>query len=288
MIVIRSKAMGMCFGVKDALEKVMGLSNPKEVTVFGQLVHNGEVILRLQEKGITMAEESNRTQSILKTRVVLTAHGVSDKERLALKHEGKVLIDTTCPLVRQVHELAKDYEKRGYFVVVIGRKDHVEVKGLTGDLERFAVVENTEDVRIYEADRIGIICQTTTPPALLDRLFQKIARKNFGKEIRFVDTICRPTRERQEAVEELLTMVNALVVVGGKNSNNTRQLSLLAQSHGIPSFQVEKSGELNPDWFQGFETVGLTAGTSTLDETIEEVYEALTKIGVIYDTTLRK
>ncbi len=278
MRVLRAQAMGMCFGVKDALEKVMGLPQPNEVTVYGQLVHNGEVTRRLEEKGISMVEESDRSPSILKSRVVLTAHGVSDRERLALRNEGKTLIDTTCPLVRRVHELAKDFAKRGYFVVIIGRKDHVEVKGLTGDLEKFAVVENPEDVRIYEADRIGILCQTTTPPALLDRLFQKIARRNFGKEIRFVDTICRPTRERQEAVEELLARVDALVVVGGKNSNNTRQLSLLAQSRHVPSFQVEKEGELNPDWFKGFETIGLTAGTSTLDETIEAVYQALVSL----------
>lgn len=275
MRVLRAREMGMCFGVKDALEKVMGLVQPEEVTIFGQLVHNGEVIRGLREKGVSMVEETGRAATTLKPRVVLTAHGVSDKERLALQKAGKILTDTTCPLVRRVHELAKAFSSRGYFVVVIGRKDHVEVKGLTGDLERFAVVETVEDVRIFEADRIAILCQTTTPPALLDQLFQKIARKNFGKEIRFVDTICRPTRERQEAVEELLSQVEALVVVGGKNSNNTKQLTLLGRSRGIPTFQVEKAKELDPAWFRGFERVGLTAGTSTLDETIEEVHRAL-------------
>jgi 4-hydroxy-3-methylbut-2-enyl diphosphate reductase len=177
--------------------------------------------------------------------------------------------------VRKVHEVAKEFQKSGYFVVVIGRKDHVEVQGIVGDLEHYAVVEKPEDVRIYPADRIGILCQTTTPPVLLDALFQKISRRNFGKEIRFIDTICRPTRERQEAVEELLARVEALVVVGGKNSNNTQQLANLALTSGIPCFRVEKAGELQKEWFTGLETVGLTAGTSTLDETIEEVYQTL-------------
>lgn len=280
MKIIRAAAMGMCFGVKDALEKVRGLEAPQEVMVYGQLVHNGEVIERLRQKGIAMVEEAGRLPMAGKPRVVLTAHGVSDKERLALQQSGKILIDTTCPLVRRVHELAKEFARRGYFVVVIGRKDHVEVKGLTGDLERFAVVETVEDVRIFESDRIGILCQTTTPPALLERLYQKIARKNFGKEIRFVDTICRPTRERQQAVEELLDQVEALVVVGGKNSNNTKQLALLGRSRGIATFQVEKAEELDPAWFRGFGTVGLTAGTSTLDETIEEVHRALAGLKV--------
>jgi 4-hydroxy-3-methylbut-2-enyl diphosphate reductase len=275
MKVLRAREMGMCFGVKDALAKVGSLPSPEGVTIFGQLVHNGEVVRSLQQKGISMVEEMDRVPGAAKARVVLTAHGVSDKERLALERAGKVLTDTTCPLVRRAHEIAKTFAARGYFVVIIGRKDHVEVRGLTGDLDRFAVVEGPEDVRIFEAERLGILCQTTTPPALLERLYEKIIRKNFGKEIRFVDTICRPTRERQQAVEELLTRVDALVVVGGKGSNNTRQLALLGRSQGIPTFQVEKAGDLDLGLLRGFEKVGLTAGTSTLDSTIEEVYRAL-------------
>jgi 4-hydroxy-3-methylbut-2-enyl diphosphate reductase len=105
-------------------------------------------------------------------------------------------------------------------VIVVGRIDHVEVKGIVGDLERFAVVERPEDVAVYPAGCIGVVCQTTTPPALLDVIFETISRKNAGKEISFIDTICGPTRERQRAVEELLPEVQGLVVVGGKNSNN--------------------------------------------------------------------
>lgn len=279
MKVIKAQAMGMCFGVKDALSAVMAMEHPEETTVYGQLVHNGEVLKRIKARGFSMLEESDRTPAISTPRVVITAHGLSDKERRTLEASGKTLIDTTCPLVRRVHQIAKGFQDRGYFVVVVGRKDHVEVKGIVGDLERFTVVEKPEEVLIYPADRIAIVCQTTTPPALLDVLFQKISRKNFGKEIRFVDTICRPTGERQEAVEELIRDVEALVVVGGKNSNNTRQLRALGEKSGLPCFQVEKASDLRTEWFEGFETVGLTAGTSTLDETIGEVYQALVLMG---------
>lgn len=288
MKVINAQAMGMCFGVKDALSTVMTMDHPERVTVYGQLVHNGEVLKRIKARGFAMLEESDRASAISTPDVVITAHGLSDKERRTLEASGKRLIDTTCPLVSRVHRIAKDLEEQGYFVVVAGRKDHVEVRGIVGDLERFAVVERPEDVLDYPADSIAVVCQTTTPPALIDVLFESISRKNAGKVIRLIDTICGPTRERQEAVEDLLPRVQALVVVGGKNSNNTRQLRALGEKAGVPCFQVESALELRPEWFDGLDTVGLTAGTSTLDQTIDEVYTALVEMEVSRDATIRK
>jgi 4-hydroxy-3-methylbut-2-en-1-yl diphosphate reductase len=288
MKVIRAQVMGMCFGVKDALSTVMVMKHPERATVYGQLVHNGEVSKRIKARGFSMLEESDRTPAVSTPNVVITAHGLSDKERRSLEASGKTLIDTTCPLVSRVHQTARGLQEQGYFVVVVGRKDHVEVKGIVGDLERFAVVERPEDVLIYPADRIAIVCQTTTPPSLLDVLFETISRKNVGKRICLIDTICRPTRERQEAVQDLSLKVQALVVVGGKNSNNTRQLRALGEKAGLPCFQVERASELRPEWFYRFDTVGLTAGTSTLDQTIDEVYAALVAMDVSCDATFRK
>lgn len=278
MRIIRSKAMGMCFGVREAIEKVMDLENPRSVTVYGQLVHNPEVLERLEEKGFSVADESGRSTVPLQPRVVITAHGISDHERNNLLERGKALIDTTCPLVKRAHAAAQTFQSRGYFVVVAGKKNHVEVKGITGDLKNYAVVENPDEVRSYDAEKIGVVSQTTTLPDLLERVFQKITRRNFGKKIELADTICRPTRDRQNALEELLDQVEAVVIVGGKNSNNTRQLAALAQAKGLPSFCVEKAEDLIPAWFEGLSTVGLTAGTSTLDETIEEVYRWLSSL----------
>ena len=288
MKVIRAQAMGMCFGVKDALSTVMMMDYPERATVYGQLVHNGEVLKRIKARGFSTLEESDRTPAVSTPNVVITAHGLSDKERRTLEASGKTLIDTTCPLVSRVHQIARDLHEQGYFVIVAGRKDHVEVQGIVGDLERFAVVARPEDVLVYPSDRIAVVCQTTTPPALLDVLFETISRKNAGKEIRFIDTICGPTRKRQEAVEDLLPKVQALVVVGGKNSNNTRQLRALGEKAGLPCFQVERASELRPGWFYGLDTVGLTAGTSTLDQTIDEVYAALVEMEVSCDATIRK
>jgi 4-hydroxy-3-methylbut-2-en-1-yl diphosphate reductase len=275
MKVINAQAMGMCFGVKDALATVMTMDHPERATIYGQLVHNGEVLKRIRARGLSMLDESDRSPAISTPNVVITAHGLSDKEQRSLEASGKTLIDTTCPLVQRVHQIARGLHGEGYFVVVVGRRDHVEVQGIIGDLERFAIVERPEDVLVYPADRIAVVCQTTTPPALIDILFEAISQKNPGKVIRFIDTVCGPTRERQQAVEDLLPKVQALVVVGGKNSNNTRQLRALGEEAGLPCFQVERASELRPEWFCGLETVGLTAGTSTLDQTIEEVRTAL-------------
>jgi len=288
MKIIKAQAMGMCFGVKDALSTVMTMDDPELATVYGQLVHNSEVLKRIEARGFSMLEESDRTSAISTRNVVITAHGLSDKERRTLEASGKTLIDTTCPLVSRVHQLARGLQEQGYFIVVAGRRDHVEVKGIVGDLERFAIVEGPEDVLAYPSDRLAVVCQTTTPPALLDLLFETISRQNAEKEIRFIDTICGPTRERQDAVEDLLPKVQALVVVGGKNSNNTRQLRAVGEKAGLPCFQVERASELRPEWFYGFDTVGLTAGTSTLDQTIAEVYTALLEMEVSCDATIRQ
>src|SRR5262249_16479778 len=197
MKVITAQAMGMCFGVKDALATVTTMDYPERATIYGQLVHNGEVLKRIKARGFSMLEESDRTSAVSTPNVVITAHGLSDKERRTLEASGKKLIDTTCPLVSRVHQIARGLKEHGYFVVVVGGRDHVEVKGIVGDLERFAVVERPEDVLAYPADSIAVVCQTTTPPALMDVLFETISRKNAGKVIRLIDTICGPTRERQ-------------------------------------------------------------------------------------------
>jgi 4-hydroxy-3-methylbut-2-enyl diphosphate reductase len=275
MKVINAQAMGMCFGVKDALSAVMTMEHPERATVYGQLVHNGEVLKRIRARGFSALDEADRSPAISTPDVVITAHGLSDKERRKLEASGKNLIDTTCPLVHRVHQIAGDLHAQGYFVVVVGRRDHVEVRGIVGDLERFVIVERPEDAIAFPADRIAVVCQTTTPPAVVDILFETISQKNVGKVVRLIDTVCGPTRERQQAVEDLLPRVQALVVVGGKNSNNTRQLRALGEEAGIPCFQVERASELRPEWFRGLDTVGLTAGTSTLDQTIEEVRTAL-------------
>lgn len=276
MHVIRAEAMGLCFGVRDALEFIAAVPDPQNVTVYGELVHNDEVNRRLTQLGFRRMAEQERERAVPETAAVLvTAHGISDAERARLETAGRRMLDTTCPLVRRAHQAALRLDAESCFVVVVGRRGHVEVRGLVGDLRQGEVVESPEEVRCYEAERIGVICQTTTPDALARAVLEAVRAKNRGKLIRFVDTVCRPTRERQQALARLLPLVDALVVVGGRNSRNTNELAEAARARGVRTLGVENAADLDPAWFEGCATVGLTAGTSTLDETTEEVHRAL-------------
>lgn len=277
MRVIRADALGMCFGVKDALELTERVEQPSNVTIYGELVHNADVQARLKSRGFQAAAERARHASTVSTEAVLiTAHGVSDRERARLESAGATLIDTTCPLVRRAHRAAVALSRQGYFVVVLGKPGHVEVEGLTGDLADWAVVQNLADVRAYRVERLGIVCQTTMPPADAERLRAEIMKRNSdAAEIRFVDTICRPTKDRQRALDHLLESVDAVVVVGGRNSNNTRALIERCEQRGAVAWHVERADDLEPRWFDGHSVVGLTAGTSTLDATIDAVQRRL-------------
>ncbi|MBM3462591.1 MAG: 4-hydroxy-3-methylbut-2-enyl diphosphate reductase [Armatimonadetes bacterium] len=278
MRVLVAEHHGMCFGVRDAIALARSLPTPDTVTVYGELVHNEQVNASLAARGLAISSEAGRT--IPDTPAVLvTAHGISDLERGRLLASGKRIVDATCPLVRRVHLIAHRLRDQGWFVVVLGQAGHVEVRGIVEDLWRWAVVGSIDDARRWDADRIAVICQTTTPPEQAELLGAAVARANPHAEIRFVDTICAPTRERQQALRSLLGVVDALVVVVGRHSNNTRKLAATAAARGIPCTHVQTAAELDARWCAQFGTVGLTAGTSTPDETIRAVHERLIRIG---------
>jgi 4-hydroxy-3-methylbut-2-enyl diphosphate reductase len=275
MKVIRAEAMGFCFGVRDALTLAAKVPEPAEVAIHGDLVHNEIVLRDLRARGFRLSEEHARARLTDRPIVMVTAHGISAQERRRLEDAGKQLIDTTCPLVAHVHETAQELQAAGFFVLVIGRRGHVEVCGIVEDLAQYAVVETPAEVRRYGHDRLGIVCQTTAAARDVADIRAEIERKNRDAEIRFVDTVCKPTKDRQAALESLLDRVGAMVVVGGRNSNNTRRLVARCEERGVPVCHVQRAADLDPRWFEPFETVGLTAGTSTPDEVIDEVCAAL-------------
>lgn len=277
MNVIRASALGMCFGVRDALQRARGYPTPDRVAIHGQLVHNPVVLRDLEERGFSSIAESERDQDELPPRpaVLITAHGVSSSEQERMVQAGKEIIDTTCPLVRRAHRAACDLEAQGFLVLVIGRRGHVEVRGLVGDLAHAVVIESPSEVRRYPGDRLGIISQTTSTDRHVAAVRAEVARRNPGAEIRYVDTVCAPTRRRQGAVAELTSHADAIVVVGGRNSNNTRELVSRCREAGVPTFHVEGADDLQDEWLRGCSAVGLTAGTSTLDSTVDEVERAL-------------
>ena len=271
MKIIRPEATGMCFGVRDALKKIESIDRPRDVTIHGELVHNEIVLTQLGIRGFHMNGETDRSDIPSTSDVLVTAHGISDAERKRLQSAGKRLIDTTCPLVTRVHQAAQSLQADGYFVLVVGRRGHVEVRGIVEDLTEYEIIEGPGDLRSYPFPRLGVVCQTTTAPATVRAVKVALMFRNLRAEIKFLDTTCAPTRDNQRALEELLPQVEAVIVVGGKNSNNTRELVRQCTEHGKPTYHVQSETDLKSEWFANLERVGLVAGTSTLDATLDAV-----------------
>jgi 4-hydroxy-3-methylbut-2-en-1-yl diphosphate reductase len=281
MKIIKADVLGMCFGVRDALAIIDDVERPETVTIHGELVHNEKVLDDLHERGFQMVGETSRQALPMTQTVLITAHGVSAKERLRLSDAGKQLIDTTCPLVTRAHQAAQKLQAEGRHVLVIGKRGHVEVQGIIEDLRSFDVIQSLDEVRTYSRAKLGVMCQTTTPVGHAEQLRAAIVERNPHADIEFIDTICHPTKDHQKALERLMDEVEAMVVVGGANSNNTRQLVLRCQERGLPAYHVRGPEDLCPEWFDGVDIVGLTAGTSTLDETIAAVERALQQLPVL-------
>ena len=278
MNIILAQHHGMCFGVRDALRTTHAAAQHSPLTILGQLVHNPLVDRHLAALGAQRGDLDDLT-SARTQQVAITAHGASDQHRLAWENAGHTIIDTTCPLVRKAHQALAMLVTEGYQTVVIGQSQHVEVRGLIGDFPSAVVVlESADLVRVPAHPKLGIVSQTTQPVELALRLVDAIKRRHRDSEVRFIDTICHPTKQRQTAMDDLLRDCDHIVVIGGRNSNNTLQLVQKATTHGLPTLQIEHDDELDPDWFCDARNVGVTAGTSTLDETVDAVMQRLRQI----------
>jgi 4-hydroxy-3-methylbut-2-enyl diphosphate reductase len=273
MRVIRAKHLGMCFGVRDAINLALQQANQAPVTVFGELVHNETVLSTLQQRGVKMERDA---EQITTENVLITAHGASERAMAHLRASGRRVAEATCPLVHFAHNAVRRLVQEGFHPIIIGKRDHVEVRGLTGDLDTFDVVLSEQDVeQLGEHPRLGIAAQTTQPIEKVQHLVNLIRRRFPRSDVRFEDTVCQPTKQRQLAVVELAKVVDAIVVVGGVASNNTRELTTTCRRFCRRVYQVQSRNDLQAGWFSGVESVGLTAGTSTPDPVIEEVEQWL-------------
>ncbi|HCN76413.1 MAG TPA: 4-hydroxy-3-methylbut-2-enyl diphosphate reductase [Verrucomicrobiales bacterium] len=265
---------GMCFGVRDALRAAHDAAMREPVTLLGQLVHNPVVDRHMRSLGARPgALDGGRADT---RRVVITAHGASEKDRLHWREAGHLITDTTCPLVRKAHEALAMLVREGCHPVVIGQANHVEVRGLTGDFPGAFVIETGADAAALPfRERYGIVSQTTQPLERVLALVEVVKRRHPGAQARFMDTVCRPTKLRQEALEDLCVRCEVVIVIGGRASNNTRQLLEKALRLGVRAHLVETAADLLPEWLRGAENIGVTAGTSTLDETVRAVMDRL-------------
>lgn len=277
MIIERAATLGFCFGVKRALDIVENLARERgRVETLGALVHNQQVLLELEKKGVTVA----RTVSDIKGgAVVVSAHGVSPQVEAELKARHVDIIDTTCPFVHRLQLAARKLNRAGFFVVIYGESDHAEVRAALGWASNRGIATlDSGAIRRLETlpRRIGILSQTTQIPANFVQFVKDVVDGAFTKdsELRVIDTICHDIRERQAAAIELANRVDLMLVVGDRSSANTNRLaelcSLVTETH-----LVETAEDIQESWLEGKPHIGVTAGASTSERNIEEVIEKL-------------
>ena len=203
---------------------------------------------------------------------MVTAHGASQRSLARTRALGLEIVEATCPLVHVAHRAVHALVRDGYHPVIIGQRGHVEVRGLTEDLEAFDVVlDETDVLALTPRPRLGVAAQTTQPIEKVRRLVACIRQRFADSDVHFIDTVCRPTKQRQAAAIDLASQADVVIVVGGASSNNTRELVETCVRYCARVHHVQSEADLSVDWFLGTETVGLTAGTSTPDDVVDRV-----------------
>jgi 4-hydroxy-3-methylbut-2-en-1-yl diphosphate reductase len=227
----------------------------------------------------------NDAKEVTTQTVMITAHGASERKLCAVRERGLNVLEATCPLVTVAHRAVAKVARTGFHPVIIGKRDHVEVRGLTEDLAEFDVILSEADVQqLAERPRFGIAAQTTQPIDKVRHLVGLIRKRFPNSEVRFVDTVCQPTKQRQHAAVELAQQCDVVIVIGGAHSNNTRELVATCACYCARVHHVQTAEDLQDGWFESAQTVGITAGTSTPDSAISEVESQIHRIAESHDS----
>ncbi len=276
MRILRADHLGMCFGVRDAIELALNQSATEPLTVLGDLVHNETVLAELRARGLRIAQ---RVAEVETRTVMVTAHGASEKAMERVRARGFKVMEATCPLVHVAHRAVAKLVREGFHPVIVGQRQHVEVRGLTEDLGEFDVVLSEADVvGLRKRARFGVAAQTTQPIEKVRGLVELIRRRFPESEVRFVDTVCQPTKLRQNSAIELAQQAEVVVVIGGAHSNNTQELVRTCGRYCGRVHHVQGVNDLREEWFAGAQTVGITAGTSTPGASVNEVEQWLDQL----------
>ena len=261
---------GFCFGVRRAIELALTTIEKEGVAYsLGPIIHNPQEIDRLAHKGLQVVESLEEAPA--GAPLVIRSHGVAPKLLAEAHRRGLRVIDATCPLVQRAQERARELAEGGYRVVVVGEAEHPEVQAIVVQAPGAVVVEDGGPLEeLATSRRLGVVVQTTQSPAAYRQVVGRLLELE-PSELRLYNTICRATLHRQQAARSLARRADVMVVVGGRNSANTRRLAELCAAEGVPTHHIETAGELEPGWFSGAGLVGVTAGASTPGWVIDEV-----------------
>ena len=275
MKITMAKSAGFCFGVKRAVDTVYEqIKTNEKVYTYGPIIHNMEVVNDLAAKGVTVIRSVAELKGIEKGVVVIRSHGVAREVYEAIEQQHLQCVDATCPFVKKIHRIVADASNDGRYVVIIGNEKHPEVEGIKGWCNGpVKVIENAEDIAgflVKSNNRICIVAQTTFNYNKFRDLVEILGKKEYDRIV--VNTICNATEERQTEAKCIAKKVDAMLVVGDKNSSNTQKLYDICKEECKNTYYIQTPSDLkSKKSFQSFSHIGITAGASTPKIIIEEV-----------------
>ena len=270
-----AKSAGFCFGVKRAIDIALKISaSAGEVCMLGDIVHNEDVVRQIAKTGIKKIKKlsDGRKKSLL-----IRAHGSSQQTLNNASRLGYNIVDATCPMVKEIHKIARQMEQKGYKIIIIGDKNHDEVMGIAGQLKNKAIViDELDNIPVKSVSRIkkcAVVVQSTQN---IDKVMSIVnALGVYIKELKFFNTICKPTSIRQEEIRKMPLENDIIIIIGSKHSANTKRLYEISKSLNPHSFWIVSDKDLQKNWFKGARSVGITAGASTPDYIMQRVILAI-------------
>jgi len=278
-ILVAEKA-GFCMGVERALNMVMLAVGEEKgpIYTYGPLIHNPQVVSYLESLGVQVAE---RIEDIPEgSRVVIRSHGIGPTELERMKERRLEIIDATCMFVKKAQRMASELYRDGYKVIILGHKDHPEVRALRDFVhDEVLIAGSLDELPTFDEppEKLGVICQTTLNTEFFEQAVKRLEARVPNLVVR--NTICDATAKRQQAARDIAEEVDAMIVVGGRHSSNTRRLTDICRDRGVDTYHIETPKELRKGWFLGRKRIGVTAGASTPDWMIEEVIRAVQDFG---------
>ncbi|MDD5936618.1 MAG: 4-hydroxy-3-methylbut-2-enyl diphosphate reductase, partial [Clostridiales bacterium] len=287
MKVTLAKTAGFCFGVQRAVEKVYEeISKENKVYTYGPIIHNEEVVKDLESKGVCVVKDAHELKNLDKGTIVIRSHGLGKEvydEIEQYKEDGNQkfsIVDATCPFVLKIHRIVEEQSKLGRHIIIIGDKEHPEVQGIMGWCHsKPSVIDSVEEVdkmSLSSNEKVCIVAQTTFNYKKFEELVEIIAKK--GYDILVLNTICNATEERQTEARELAGNSEAMIVIGGKHSSNTRKLYEISKKECANTYYIQKLIDLDLNQLKSFRSVGITAGASTPNNIIKEVHTRMSEM----------
>ncbi len=274
MEVILAESAGFCFGVKRAVETVYEeIEKGGDIFTYGPIIHSDQVVKDLEEKGVRVIENDEQLDRLSKGTVIIRSHGVSSAVQKKIQDRGLTVVDATCPFVKRIHNVVESESLKGALIIVIGNAGHPEVEGIVGWSHTPAIVIESEqealDFHCEEGTQICLVSQTTFNYNKFQDLVDIIRKKGYNVNV--VNTICNATEVRQKEARKIASEVDAMIVIGGAHSSNTRKLYEICSLECENTYFIQTLDDLQLDFPNSVVRVGITAGASTPNNIIEEV-----------------